>query len=205
MPMTFLIPGLVKTGQAGPRCPAVPAQPPAMARRAFTAAIPALAVGAAQWGCARALASTCVSLVCHRRQPGCAGRHPLVRHRADHRLQHHVRAAGAGNYRRRHARKSGGRRDSVGFTESLYSYEPAGTDGKQPPPRLLAQSTPTAISGVNGLVSIQPLQQAGTAGTAVITAALGSRTAGTWTLLAEPTVAPVTSGPVTPRKLPLPR
>ena len=169
----------------------------------FTASIPALAVGAAQW--VRACAdSKCTTLVVTGVNPdapvavpwsGTAQTiaanttfAPLVLEIIDGAMPANP-VTGV----------------TVGFTESLYSYEPAGTDGKQPPPRLLAQSTPTAISGVNGLVSIQPLQQAGTAGTAVITAALGSRTAGTWTLLAEPTVAPVTSGPVTPRKLPLPR
>jgi len=89
---------------------------------------------------------------------------------------------------------------TVAFTESLYSYEPAGADGKQPPPRLLAQTSQSAISGANGLASIQPLQQAGVAGTVVLTASLGSRTVGTWTLLAEPTVAPTQSGPVPLRK-----
>jgi hypothetical protein len=89
---------------------------------------------------------------------------------------------------------------TVAFTESFYSYEPAGADGKQPPPRLLAQTSQSAISDVNGLASIQPLQPAGVAGTVVLTAGLGSRTVGTWTLLAEPTVAPTQGGPVALRK-----
>jgi hypothetical protein len=89
---------------------------------------------------------------------------------------------------------------SVGFTQTLYSYEPQGTDGKQPPPRVLATSTQAVVSDANGMVQVQPLQQAGTAGTAVITATIAGRVAGTYTLLAEPTVAPVNGGPVAPRR-----
>jgi hypothetical protein len=89
---------------------------------------------------------------------------------------------------------------SVTFAQTLFSYQ-ASSGGKVPPAKILAQSNVTVVSDANGMMTVQPLQQANVAGTVVIVASTGSRVLGTYTLQIAPGTAPASGGPVRRRRL----
>lgn len=75
---------------------------------------------------------------------------------------------------------------AVTFQQTLLSYEQRTTSGKEPPAKILAQSTQTITSDVNGLIMLQPLQQPGTAGSVVITASAVDHVLGQFMLYMVP-------------------
>jgi hypothetical protein len=75
---------------------------------------------------------------------------------------------------------------TVTFAQTLYS-NPAQSSTKGAPVKILASASTTVISDVNGMVTLQPLQDSNVAGRAVITASINGRIAGTYSLVALPT------------------
>jgi hypothetical protein len=81
---------------------------------------------------------------------------------------------------------------SVIFNQTLYAYSPPAAPGKKlPPAKILAQQQVTAVTGASGMVSLQPLQQAGIPATLVVTATVATgagtgRQAGSYTEVMQP-------------------
>jgi hypothetical protein len=64
---------------------------------------------------------------------------------------------------------------SVTFSETLSTYVPPGMPGeKVPPGQVLAQQQVTVVTDANGMVNLQPLQQAGVPATLVVTATVAT-------------------------------
>jgi hypothetical protein len=87
---------------------------------------------------------------------------------------------------------------TVTVSQTLYSYV-AASDGKEPSAKVLATSTATLTSDANGMVVLQPLQQAAgaetAAGSVVLSASIGESAAQAWTLVINPGYPPVSGGP----------